>query len=125
MLSYDINDHHTVAVNNVFSTFDRKTNYLLFPHKNAEDPAKRMNKNVLGFGYTYTVNNKWSANIFGKYILLKTIVESSKLDNFDQKLGYGTALSYYVNSNLQLRGSYELTNRMPEANEIFGDLENL
>jgi Outer membrane cobalamin receptor protein len=33
-------------------------------------------------------------------------------------------LAYYFTPNLQLKGSYELTNRMPEANEIFGDLEN-
>ena len=125
MVSYNISDRQSVAINNVFSTFDRKANNLLFPDRNAEDPARRMDKNVLGFGYSYSVNNKWSVNLFGKYILLKSEIGSLKQNNTDHKLGYGTALSYYVDQNLQIRGSYELTNRMPEANEIFGDLENL
>ncbi len=123
MLSYKITDHHSIAVNNVFSTFNRKTDDLLFPEKNALDPAKKMDKNVLGFGYGYDVNNKWSINTFGKYIYLNNIIGNRNISQ--DKLGYGVALAYYLNPNLQIRTSYELTNRMPEANEIFGDLENL
>lgn len=124
MVSYKIDDRHSVAISNVFTTFDRKTSNLFYPENDAKDPAKIMNKNVLGFGYSYSIDSKWSVNFFGKYLVLKTIVEKANLDNLDQKLGYGSALSYYVSPNLQLRGSYELANRMPEANEIFGDLEN-
>jgi len=124
MMSYKITNHHSVAINNVFSTFNRKTDDLLFPEKNALDPAKKMDKNVLGFGYGYEVANKWSANLFGKYIHLKNVNGSTKVNKSADKLGYGFALSYYLNPDLQIRTSYELTNRMPEANEIFGDLEN-
>jgi len=125
MLSYKITDHQSIAVNNVFSTFNRKTTDLLFPEKNAMDPPKRIDKNVLGFGYSYDVNNKWSINLFGKYILQKNIIGSLEAKDTKQKLGYGTALAYYILPELQLRTSYELTNRMPEANEVFGDLENV
>nr|WP_068888706.1 TonB-dependent receptor [Pedobacter panaciterrae] len=124
MLSYKITDHHSVAVNNVFSTFNRKTDDLLFPEKNALDPAKKMNKNVLGFGYGYDVDNKWSLNLFGKYIYLNNVIGSRNVNKSTEKLGYGMALAYYIIPDLQIRTSYELTNRMPEANEIFGDLEN-
>ncbi|WP_316789242.1 TonB-dependent receptor [Pedobacter frigoris] len=124
MVSYRLSEHQAVAVNNVFSTFDRKQDNLLFPDLNAKNVPKRMDKNVLGFGYSYDVNNKWSLNLFGKYILLKSVVNNSNNKNTDHKLGYGTALAYYFNPDLQIRGSYELTNRMPEANEIFGNLEN-
>ncbi len=124
MVSYQISERQSVAVNNVFSTFNRKTDNLLFPDRNALDPAKTMNKNVLGFGYSYAIQNKWNVNVFGKYITLQSVVGSLNRTNSDEKLGYGTALSYYVIPDLQVRGSYELTNRMPEANEIFGNLEN-
>lgn len=124
MVSYRLSEHHAVAINNVFSTFDRKQDNLLFPDLNAKNVPKKMDKNVLGFGYSYDVNNKWSLNIFGKHILLKSVVNSTNNKSTDYKLGYGTALAYYVKPDLQIRGSYELTNRMPEANEIFGNLEN-
>lgn len=124
MVSYQIAEHHSVAVNNVFSTFNRETDNLLFPANNALDPAKKMNKNVLGFGYSYDVDNKWSTNFFGKYIYQKNIIGARNVSSSTDKLGYGLALAYYLNTNLQLRTSYELTNRMPEATEIFGDLEN-
>ncbi|WP_316818470.1 TonB-dependent receptor [Pedobacter nyackensis] len=124
MLSYKLTEHQSVAVNNVFSTFDRKSNNLLFPENNVLDPAKKMDKNVLGFGYSYAVDSKWSLNVFGKYIMLKSEVGSLKQKKTDHKLGYGTALSYYIKPDLQIKASYELTNRMPEANEIFGNLEN-
>lgn len=125
MLSYKLSEHQSISVNNVFSTFNRKTDDLLFPEKNAMDPPKRIDKNVLGFGYGYDLDSKWSVNVFGKYIVQKNIIGSLDAKNTKQKLGYGTALAYYINPDLQLRTSYELTNRMPEANEVFGDLENV
>ncbi|RZL20210.1 MAG: TonB-dependent receptor [Pedobacter sp.] len=123
MVSYKLTEHQGIAINNVFSTFNRKQDNLLFPDLNAQNVPKRMDKNVLGFGYSYDVDNKWSINVFGKHILLKSVVNSFSQKNSDSKLGYGTALAYYIAPNLQLKGSYELTNRMPEANEIFGNLE--
>ncbi|MEJ7557111.1 MAG: TonB-dependent receptor [Pedobacter sp.] len=124
MVSYKITEHQAIAVNNVFSTFDRKSDNVLFSNLNTLNVPKKMDKNVLGFGYSYDVDSKWSVNLFSKYILLKSIVNNFNQKNLDHKLGYGTALAYYVKPNLQIRGSYELTNRMPEANEIFGNLEN-
>jgi len=119
LATYQIADHHSVAVNNVFSTFNRKTRDLLFPEKDALDKPKKMNKNVLGFGYGYDIANQFSLNAFGKYITM-----SNSVGKATEKLGYGMALSYYIVPDLQLRTSYEMTNRVPEANEVYGDLEN-
>ncbi|WP_231460301.1 TonB-dependent receptor [Pedobacter sp. Leaf132] len=124
MVNYQISEHQSFAINNVYSTFNRRTDNLLFPDRNVLDPAKTMHKNVLGFGYSYAMQNQWNLNVFGKYITLKSVIGSINRSNNDKKLGYGMALSYYIMRDLQLRGSYELTNRMPEANEIFGNLEN-
>jgi hypothetical protein len=71
------------------------------------------------------VDSKWSVNLFSKYIIQKNIIGSLKAKDTKQKLGYGTAIAYYISPDLQVRTSYELTNRMPEANEVFGDLENV
>ncbi|RZK57668.1 MAG: TonB-dependent receptor [Pedobacter sp.] len=124
MVSYKIAEHHSVAINNVFSTFNRKTDNILYPANNALDPAKRVNKNVLGFGYSFDVDAKWSTNLFGKYIYQKNVIGSRNVSASTAKLGYGLAAAYFLTPNMQFRTSYELTNRMPEATEIFGDLEN-
>src|SRR5690606_26973753 len=124
MVNYQISEKHSVALNNVFSTFNRETNDLLIPANDALDPAKTVDKNILGFGYSYAIEDKWSVNVFGKYIYQNTSIGSRNVNNKAQKMGYGLALAYYFNSNLQLRTSYELSNRMPEATEIFGDLDN-
>jgi len=124
MVSYRLSEHHSVAINNVFSTFDRKQKDVLFPDLDAKNVPKKMDKNVLGFGYSYDVNDKWSVNVFGKHILLKSVVNGEDNKNSYQKMGYGTAVAYYINPDIQIRGSYELANRIPEANEVFGNLEN-
>lgn len=124
MASYKITERHSFAVNNTFTTFSRETKDLLIPANDALDPDKKTNKNVLGFGYSYDISNKWSSSIFGKYITQRNVIQSAKLAATTNKFGYGVALAYFYTPNLQFRTSYELTNRMPEATELFGDLEN-
>lgn len=126
MVNYNISDNQSVALNNVFTTFNRKTNDLLNPANNVSNLLKKTYKNVLGLGYSYNVKDRWGVNLFGKYIYQNNVNGTAATgQSAIEKIGYGTAVTYYFNSNLQLRGSYELTNRMPEANEIFGDLENM
>lgn len=124
MATYRINERHSFAVNNAFSTFNRDTKDLIFPEKDALEPKKKTSKNVLGFGYSYDISNKWSSTFFGKYLSQHNVIESANVAATTNKLGYGVALSYFYTPNLQFRTSYELTNRMPEATELFGDLEN-
>jgi len=125
MANYKISDHHSIALNNVFSSFNRKTKDLLIPENDAKDPPKKSNKDILGLGYSYDVANQWSVNVFGKFITQQNVVgNGSDAKNTTNKFGYGLAAAYYLTPDLQVRTSYELTNRMPEANEIFGDLLN-
>ncbi|MBB5437429.1 outer membrane receptor protein involved in Fe transport [Pedobacter sp. AK017] len=126
MVNYNISDNQSVALNNVFTTFNRKTNDLLNPANNISNLLKKTYKNVLGLGYSYNVKDRWSVNLFGKYIYQNNVNGTAATgESAIEKIGYCTAVTYYFNSSLQLKGSYELTNRMPEANEIFGDLENM
>lgn len=121
MLSYQLNEKSSLALSNNFSTFDRQGSDPLNASNN--DIPRRTNKDVLGLGYSFDIKDKWSLNIFGKYYYQSTTVGSQAKSSVD-KPGYGTALSYFINKNLQIRTSYELTNRLPEAVEIFGDVEN-
>ena len=126
MLNYQIDKNQSVAVSNVFSTFNRKGSDPLNPANADYERTKRTNKNVLGFGYNFDQKNEWSATVFGKYISQRNVNGNGGPDSKDNtgRLGYGLAATYFINDNLQLKGSYEQTNRMPEAQEIFGDVEN-
>ena len=127
-LNYKLDDRQSLALSEVFSTFNRKGSDELNPANAAYERPKKTNKNVLGLGYSFDIPNKWSATLFGKYIYQGSIdgggSGSATSETGQHRLGYGAAATYFINNNLQLKTSYELTNRMPEAQEIFGDVEN-
>lgn len=122
MFNYRIGEHQSVTLSNVLNTFDRKGADRVNPA--TVDQPRKTQKNVLGLGYTYSVDDAWTASVFGKYITQKNVISSAGARAVTDKLGYGIAGSYFFTPDLQLKASYELTNRMPEATEIFGDVEN-
>jgi outer membrane receptor protein involved in Fe transport len=122
MSNYRPAEQHAITLSNVFNTFNRKGSDALNPA--TVDPPRKTQKNVLGLGYTYTVDERWSASVFGKYITQKNIIASARARAITHKFGYGIAATHFFTPALQLKASYELTNRMPEATEIFGDVEN-
>ncbi|MBE7177763.1 MAG: TonB-dependent receptor [Mucilaginibacter polytrichastri] len=122
--NYRIADSHSFAVSNVFNTFNRKGSDVLDPTIAANETPKKTQKNVLGFGYTYDSKDHFSGSVFGKYIYQNNVSGENTNQASTKKMGYGVALSYFLLPGLQLKTSYELTNRMPEAEEIFGDVEN-
>src|SRR5690606_21110912 len=121
--NYSIGDHHTITLNNVFNNFDRKGEDPLNPLNNAYELAKRTRKNVLGVAYQYQVSDLWSISLFSKYIVQNNL-NGDDASTSSKKLGWGTAATYFVSDVLQLKGSYELTNRMATPYEMFGDVEN-
>ncbi len=122
MFNYNIDANQSIALSNVYNTFDRTAKDELNPASAENERKKKLNKNVTGLGYSYNVADKWSATAFGKMLYQKAVYGSPQPGL--TKFGYGTALTYFLNRNLQFRGSYELSNRLPEAQELFGDLEN-
>jgi outer membrane receptor protein involved in Fe transport len=123
MFNYRLGERESVALSNVFSTFNRKGSDPLNPAIAQNEQAKKTQKNVLGLGYTYDLKDKWSASVFGKHIVQNNSSGPSGTAT-TEKLGYGVTATYFITPNLQVKTSYELTNRMPEAQEIFGDVEN-
>lgn len=121
-LNYRLNDNHSIALSNVFSTFNRKGHDELNPTNATYELPQKTNKNILGLGYTYGIRDVWTTTVFGK--LLTQNNESGTQDTTHNRFGYGLASAYYIRPNLQIKASYELTNRMPTPYEMFGDVEN-
>ncbi len=133
--SWTINAKHSLALNNVFSRFDRKGEDELYPADNKYRQPQKTNKNILGLGYKYDYNEKWSTTLFGKYLLQTATTSTTynptgnwgdiaykKQKNTVNNMGYGIATAYFIKPQLQLKASYEKSNRMPENEEMFGDL---
>ena len=122
VLNYRLTDRQTIAMSDVFSTFNRKGSDELNPA--TIDPPRKTQKNVLGVSYTYSLEDSLSVAVFGKYIVQNNVVSAQNATASTQRLGYGIVATYFLTPALQMKASYELTNRMPEAMEIFGDVEN-
>lgn len=121
-MSYRISEKHRFDLNNVFTTFNRKTKDPLAKNEtesesNSEKTRKSL-KNITGLSYLYTMNKNFNASMFGKYYWTKhTYLKDTRKSSI---WGYGTALTYSL-FDIQLKGSYERTHRLPSANELFGD----
>jgi outer membrane receptor protein involved in Fe transport len=122
MFNYRLSERHSIAMNDVLNTFNRKGSDELNP--DVIDPARKTRKNVLGLAYTYSVEDSISVSVFSKYISQTTVLPATGAAQTVDKLGYGLVATYFLTPSLQVKGSYELTNRMPDAREIFGDVEN-
>ena len=116
--NYRLSDRQAIAVSNVYSTFYRKGTDAFNESFTQGDVRPRLNKNVLGVGYTIDEKDKWSTSVFGKYLYQNTPGQTPF-----NKLGFGVATSYFLTPGFQLKASYERANRLPEANELFGDVE--
>ena len=124
MVNYKISDNQSVALSNVFTTFKREGKDLLRPDANQQQNGNKTDKNVLGLGYSYDVRDKWSATVFLKQFHQSSNVGGGGSMASTNQYGYGTAATWFLSSALQLKASYEKTNRLPDAYEIFGDVEN-
>ncbi|KIO77411.1 energy transducer TonB [Pedobacter lusitanus] len=137
-LTYSLNDKHSFALNNVFNTFNRKGSDELYPESNKYEQPRKNIKNVLGFGYKFSPSEKWNTSLFTKYFFQQNKYSISynpsgnwgdvaylNQKNSFNKLGYGFASTYFLKPNLQIKGSYEKSYRLPDNDELFGDVLNL
>jgi outer membrane cobalamin receptor len=136
--TYQIGDKHSFTINNVYNTFNRKGSDELYPESNKYEQPRYNTKNVLGLGYKFDYNEKWNTSLFVKQFsqFNKYAVSYNPSGNWGdiaymeqkndfRKLGYGIASTYFLLKNLQLKGSFEKSYRLPETDELFGDLLNL
>lgn len=132
--TYSLGQRHSFMLNNTFTTFDRKQEDELVPESIAYKQPRKTQKNIVGLGYKFDYNEKWSTSTFLKHYTLKTNYSRSynpsgnagdiayeKFEDVSSNLGYGFASSYYLRPNFQIKGSFEKSYRLPSSRELFGN----
>ena len=123
--NYRISPTQHISLNNVFTTFNRSGHDTLNPQNAEYERDKRTDKNILGIAYQYQKENHWNASVFTKYNYQRSRNGDLSTSAHTSRLGYGLTGSYFLTPNWTVKTSYELSNRLPTAYELFGDVENL
>ncbi len=136
-ITYQLSSRHFLALNNVYSRFNREGSNMVSPHVMLDNIPQKSNKNISGFSYQYKMEKNWDITVFSKYIrqaARTTLIETSylrpgdtvynKVINTIGRLGYGVAVSYFPLPGMQWKFSYENTYRLPESEDLFGDVTN-
>lgn len=130
---YNMGDKHQFSLNNVTTLFNRKGSDVERPTDVTINQPRRTTKNITGAGYIYKPNDRWSATAFAKnyyqntrarYEYQPTVAEivyetATKSVN---KVGYGVAGTYFIGHHIQLKASFERAHRLPDNEELFGDV---
>ncbi|RAI97561.1 outer membrane receptor protein involved in Fe transport [Chitinophaga skermanii] len=138
-ISYKLNEYNSFGLSHVFTTFNRKGSDATSPNSQSLKQPRKTQKHILGLGYKLDASPKWSMSVFAKeYLQQNTSSLAYTVDSLGwgntaykeqtksfTKTGYGIATSYYITPKLQLKGSYEKSYRLPENEELFGDVINL
>nr|WP_255554195.1 TonB-dependent receptor [Mesonia aestuariivivens] len=130
-VTYKFKDKHAFTLNNVFNTFSRKRRNEAEPSPSDDYPSENF-KNILGAGYKFQPNKKWSTSLFGKYYSNKVnqyadplaVGEYQKFSKTTDTYGYGLATSYFLTESLQMKASFEKAYRLPVGRELFGNGSN-
>jgi len=136
-LQYHIAENQQLALNDVFTHFDRKTSDLLLEGSSVYYQPQKTDKNVLGLSYKHDFGQKASFTVIGKHVYQHAYTKLSynpsgnwgdvaykAVSANTDKPGYAIAMSYYVLPNLEAKLSYEKANRLPDNEELFGDMIN-
>lgn len=136
-LQYSLADNQQLALNDVFTHFNRKTTDLLLEGSSLYHQPQKTDKNVLGLSYKYDIGKSASFTFIGKHLHQHAYTRLSynptgnwgdvaykDVSANTDKLGYALAMSYYLLPNLEAKLSYEKANRLPDNEELFGDMIN-
>lgn len=130
--TYRLDNRNTIALNYVYSHFNRKA----FDPENPEAIANlfpaNMNKNIVGASWNYEIPGVWTNSVFGKFYnySANSFVQTGSFTGEERNealstnkshFGAGIASAYYLTQDLMAKVSYERAYRLPESSEIFGD----
>ncbi|NSL87650.1 TonB-dependent receptor [Chitinophaga sp. Mgbs1] len=139
-LSYTINDRHAITFNELFTTFNRKAKNNFDPESIFDKQPRKTSKYISGLSYRANITKTINATAFAKHYFQRNITHSIT-DTYDRekevryydvaiqrgsfsKMGYGLAATWFITPRLQLKSSYEKAFRLPENEELFGDMVN-
>ncbi len=132
---YQIGEWQQITFNHVSNLFRRTNISLLSPDASPDPIAKETSKNISGFSYRLSPNDRMNFSAFGKYyhqFAAGPLATTSTQDDFvratksTSTTGYGAVGTYFILKSLQSKFSYEKVYRLPTNTEMFGDedLEN-
>ncbi len=137
-LTYSIGENHKVLLNHLFSVVDRSDDDEIRTVLERNFFGTRdLTKNITSLSYEFTAfQNRLRTTLFGKYYqqkierinpVVKTIegiatrVEDVVKSNINMD-GYGMAVSYTLAPKITILTSAEKSVRLPNENEVFGDV---
>lgn len=129
-LNYRLNRSHVFTFNHVLNAFNRSNTSLLAKVAQTDAIGKQTRKNISGLSYRWMPSEKWNVSAFGKYYRQYVAGPMAEDDNATSFVrtertvdswGYGTAGTYFVMPDLQVKLSYEKAFRLPTIEEMFGD----
>lgn len=137
-LTYSIGENHKILLNHLFSMVDRSDDDEIKTVLERNFFGTRdLTKNITSLSYEFTAFEKrLRTTLFGKYYQQKiermnpvvetiegvaTRVEDVVRSNINTD-GYGVAISYAVTPKISILTSAEKSVRLPNENEVFGDV---
>ncbi|MCP9198840.1 TonB-dependent receptor [Gramella sp. GC03-9] len=126
---YDLTENHNLDASITQNSVNREGYDPVNEFNTAIEFPNALNKYILGLGYNFRSNNqKWNASLFTKQYLFDADIstndfEDNVLTNTTDlsRTGFGVAATYFINTNFQVKTSYENAVRLPETYEILGD----
>ncbi|WPR75571.1 TonB-dependent receptor [Algoriphagus sp. NG3] len=129
---------HTLAVSNVYNSFNRIGSDALNPDNDRYEEPRKSQKNITGLSYQLNWEEKASVSAFSKiynqtnYFTMSynptgnygDVAYRNERENFTYP-GFGLTGSYFITGNIQAKASFEKSYRLPEPEELFGDMVNL
>jgi outer membrane receptor protein involved in Fe transport len=137
-VAYHINDNNTIQLNHLLNTFTRDSDDPMLPAaENALKEERKYLKSILTLSFENSAfDEKLRTSVFGKsYYMDRTsklrtrssntsnstiIIEENNITSND--FGFGGSISYSISPKLTVFGSAEKALRLPEANEVFGNV---
>ena len=131
-INYEPFTGHRITINNVTNLFSREGDDILDTDDKTNQHPRENNRNILGIGLGSDFGDKMSTSLFAKrysyhssaYINVNyaDVEDYQMVSLSDSKWGYGFTFTYFLNPDIQLKANYELTCRMPESQELFGQV---
>jgi len=137
-LAYHVDDNNTIQLNHLLTTFTRDSDDPMLPAaENALKEDREYLKSIVTLSFeNKAFDEKLRTSVFGKFYTmdrtsrLRTrssntstatiFIEENNITSND--FGFGATISYSLTPKITVFGSAEKAIRLPEANEVFGNV---
>lgn len=135
-LSYALHRRHRISVNYLYNHFTRDAKDPLLPEAEQQMTETRyLTKHILSFtSENDFFDERLKTSLFFKHYIQKArladpewvngVLTSKKHKRSINHNGYGFTLSYSIRTDIRVQASYEKTLRMPENDELLGNVSH-